>query len=366
MKSPLNRGGLRFYLVLIALIAGTLWAQTTSPRTILAGLTPLVAGILLHTWAKGCLRQNRVVAMIGPYRFVRHPFYLANALIDAALAIMSGWWPLVVVLPLWWLVIYLPVIRGEERYLTEHFPAEYPSYRQRVPCLFPWRLPLPYSGDGFLWSNPNIRGGEELPRAIRILAYPFLFFVVDGLRIAGPRWLDEGWNLAALSGLIMIHVVAWEVHGHQRQRRWILPATMRHPLLRVVVSTGLLAAVWFVPGPKTSYKNSLPAGGAILMLFSVPIYARRPFRVVMAELTALLGVIAAGELAWLAPVLVVTYTAWIFDFQLGQVEPALADVAAKCSRPFWPYFYPPLAIAAAAIIGIKLIGHGLPFHFPAE
>ena len=77
-----------------------------------------ILGVWLHTWAKGCLRQNRVVATIGPYRFVRHPFYLANALIDAGLVVMAGWWPLAVVLPLWWLAIYIPVIRGEERYLS--------------------------------------------------------------------------------------------------------------------------------------------------------------------------------------------------------------------------------------------------------
>ena len=77
--------GLRFYLVIIALVAGTLLAGTTGPRSILAGLPCLILGVWLHTWAKGCLRQNRVVATIGPYRFVRHPFYLANALIDAGL-----------------------------------------------------------------------------------------------------------------------------------------------------------------------------------------------------------------------------------------------------------------------------------------
>ena len=141
MKSPLNRGGLRFYLVIIALLCGGLLFRTTSPRSILAGLPCLLLGVWLHTWAKGCLRQNRVVATIGPYRFVRHPFYLANALIDAGLVVMAGWWPLAVVLPLWWLAIYIPVIRGEERYLSQNFPDEYPDYKRRVPCLIPWRRP---------------------------------------------------------------------------------------------------------------------------------------------------------------------------------------------------------------------------------
>src|SRR5258708_54701 len=133
MKSPLNRGGLRFYLVLLALLAGTLFANSTTPRSILAGMPLLLLGVSLHTWAKGCLRQNRFVATIGPYRFVRHPFYLANALIDTGLVTMSGLlahsacWPLAIVLPVWWLAIYIPVIRGEERYLAEKFPDEYPA-----------------------------------------------------------------------------------------------------------------------------------------------------------------------------------------------------------------------------------------------
>ena len=101
MKSPLNRGGLRFYVVAVALAVGTLYFRSTTARSIVAGLPLLLAGVCLHTWAKGCLRQNRVVATIGPYRFVRHPFYLANALIDFALAVMAGWLPLVIVLPVW-------------------------------------------------------------------------------------------------------------------------------------------------------------------------------------------------------------------------------------------------------------------------
>ncbi len=215
MKSPLNRGGLRFFLVLVALLFGTLLYRATTARSILAGLPILCVGVFIHTWAKGCLRQNQVVAMTGPYRFVRHPFYLANALIDAALVVMAGWIPLAIVLPVWWLAIYIPVIRGEERYLSEKFPDVYPDYRRRVACLIPWRRPLPYSGEGFRWSNPNIAGGEELPRAVRILAYPLLFFVAHGLRESGLVWLQNGWNLAGLAGLLTLYVFAWQLRRYQ-------------------------------------------------------------------------------------------------------------------------------------------------------
>jgi hypothetical protein len=216
MKSPLNRGGLRFFVVLIAL-AGTLFFRATTPRSILIGLPILCVGVLIHTWAKGCLRQNQLVAMTGPYRFVRHPFYLANALIDAGLVVMSGWIPLAIVLPAWWLAIYIPVIRGEERYLSEKFPDVYPEYRRRVPCLIPWRRPLPYTGEGFRWDNPNIAGGEEIPRAVRILAYPLLFFVAQGLRSTSLDWLRDGWNLTGLSGLLTLYVIAWQLRRYQQR-----------------------------------------------------------------------------------------------------------------------------------------------------
>ena len=141
----------------------------------------------------------------------------------------------------------------------------------------------------------------------------------------------------------------------------------------------------------------MPIAGAVLMLLSVPVFSRRPVRAVMAETLALLGVIAAGELLWLAPALVVIYAAWILDRQLasaksaggqGDLLPSPTTTTTMstwcptwCSTwclgrraggeggsqfsfppPFWPYFYPLLAVASAAVIGVKLVGHGLLYH----
>ncbi len=207
MKTPLNRGGLRFFLVLVALVGGC-----TTNATILAGIPLIVLGTALHFWAKGCLRQNRVVAMGGPYRFVRHPFYLANALIDAGVAVMSGWWLIQVVLPAWWLAIYIPVMRKEENYLTAAFGSAYEEYQRRTARLIPWRRPLPAGGEGFRWSNPNIATGDEVGRALRLLAYPLLFLVVMHLRNEGLSFLTHPWNLLALSALAILHGLAWGFH----------------------------------------------------------------------------------------------------------------------------------------------------------
>jgi protein-S-isoprenylcysteine O-methyltransferase Ste14 len=383
MKSPLNRGGLRFFVVAIALAVGTFWCRSTTPLSILSGLPFLIAGVCMHTWAKGCLRQNRVVAVIGPYRFVRHPFYLANALIDIALAIMAGWWPLVIALPVWWLAIYIPVIRGEERFLSEKFPDKYPDYQQRVPCLIPWRRPLPYMGDGFRWANPNIAGGEELPRAARILAYPLLFFVAQGLRADGWDWLRDGWHMTALSAQLALYIVAWQLQRHQRELRRILPSVLEHPLFRAAAAGAILAAVSWLHGPLTSYRKVVPISGVVLFLLSVPIYAGAipfsplssgegqgvgpvfhlsPIRAILAEMLALLGANCAAELLWLAPPAVALYIAWILDRQLGTTtrnEPGDAAVTAA----WWPYLYPLIAAVGAAVIGVNLVGRILPYHF---
>lgn len=210
VKSPLDRGGLRNGLLLL----GLLWGAAT-PTTILAGMPLLVVGTALHVWAKGCLWQNREVSRSGPYRYVRHPFYLANALIDAASAVMSGWWVLVVVLPVWWLAIYLPVMRREEAYLLSTFGEVYADYQRRIPRLLPWRRPLPRSGLGFSWRHPNLAQGREIPRALRILGSPLLFLLGHQLRIQGAAAVTSlavwGW----LGALVAIQGLAW---GIQRTR----------------------------------------------------------------------------------------------------------------------------------------------------
>jgi protein-S-isoprenylcysteine O-methyltransferase Ste14 len=139
-----------------------------------------------------------VVAKIGPYRFVRHPFYLANALVDAGIAVMSGWWVLDALLPVWWLAVYLPVIRKEENYLIGAFGADYEQYRRQVPCLIPWRRPLPRAAGGFRWDNPNITEDGAVRRSLKLLAYPLLFFACMHLRADGLAFFADSAQLAVL------------------------------------------------------------------------------------------------------------------------------------------------------------------------
>ena len=166
MRVPWNRGGLRHYVLLLGLLA-----NRATPASIAAGIPLLLGAIGLQLWAKGCLHPNQEVTSAGPYRFVRHPFYLGNAFLDLGLAIMSGWWVLIAIFPVWWLAIYLPTMRREESEMADLFGDAYTAYRKRVPFLIPHRRPLPPQAGGFSWRNPTVFR-TEMPRALRFSVLP--------------------------------------------------------------------------------------------------------------------------------------------------------------------------------------------------
>jgi len=210
MRLPSNRGGLRTYLILLGLLAGH-----ATPLWVACGTPFVLAGIALHLWAKGCLYQELEVTTAGPYRFVRHPFYLANLFLDLGIGIMSGWWLLQLVLPFWWLAVYIPTMRREESKMTALFGDRYTAYRNRLPPLIPCRRPLPEPAAGFSWRNRNL-ARTEIPRAFNFLCYPLLFLIsyrlhsVGAAVFASPTFLDV--LLVAACGGVYATGRAWRWH----------------------------------------------------------------------------------------------------------------------------------------------------------
>jgi protein-S-isoprenylcysteine O-methyltransferase Ste14 len=111
-----------------------------------AGLVVLVAATLLYVKALSRLgdnyspcfdshRPNRIVTR-GPYRYIRHPIYLANILQGVGYTLASG--------SLWVLVLagygsfsILRALSKEESYLSGTFPG-YDSYRAKTFRLIPF------------------------------------------------------------------------------------------------------------------------------------------------------------------------------------------------------------------------------------
>jgi protein-S-isoprenylcysteine O-methyltransferase Ste14 len=112
------------------------WLARPDSQSLLASLVLVVPGILLRSYASGYVKKNAELTTTGPYAYTRNPLYLGSILIafGFALAARNLW--IALVLTLLFLIIYWPVIIGEEEYLRAHFSG-YEDYSRRVPRLLP-------------------------------------------------------------------------------------------------------------------------------------------------------------------------------------------------------------------------------------
>lgn len=135
------------YLTLFAILAPPRFPRSL-PLTLAGGIL-LAMGIGLRHWASLRLgRQwavhldeklsDRHLITDGPYRWVRHPLYLAACLEAAAIPLLFQA-PLALVTAI---LVFIPLevyrARFEEHFLTETFGEAYRRYRRQTPGFIPW------------------------------------------------------------------------------------------------------------------------------------------------------------------------------------------------------------------------------------
>jgi protein-S-isoprenylcysteine O-methyltransferase Ste14 len=116
------------------------WLARPTWRWLALGSLLIVPGLLIRALASGHVRKNEALAMSGPYAYTRNPLYLGSLLIGIGFAIAARSWWVGVALMVMFFAIYLPVIRGEEKFLRGKFP-EFDEYTHRVPRMFPKIIP---------------------------------------------------------------------------------------------------------------------------------------------------------------------------------------------------------------------------------
>lgn len=320
---PWHRGGVRPWLISIGLAAALLLG-TASTRSIAAGTCLLLLSMLIQFWSKGCLHQNQEVTQSGPYRFVRHPFYLSNLLLDAGIAAMSGFLPLILLAPLWWFAVYVPAVRSEERHLRSLFGEQYVRYMVRVPMLLPLARPLPRREGGFDWKSRNILA-TETPRAIRYLSYPLAFLLAMQLFSHGPAasWpptTQQLWLGVVLASLGLSSLV-WKIH-HKRGRN-ILPAaaTMLENRVLYIALIIMAGLVWDVLDPHSDlWLYRVPGILALVVsLAAMGLFTRRPL---LAEACLAVAMAVLLELQWLVILLIPFYLSIILDTRGPRTVPA--------------------------------------------
>lgn len=90
-------------------------------------------------------QQEGVVATSGPYRYVRHPQYVAFITILAGFVIQ---WPTIITLLMFpvLVIMYVRLAKIEEKESLEYFGEEYARYMSATPAFLPFGSPSQKSG----------------------------------------------------------------------------------------------------------------------------------------------------------------------------------------------------------------------------
>lgn len=116
------------------------------------GTVPIIFGEILRLWAAGYIRKNKVLSIVGPYRYVRNPLYAGSFLIGAGFGIFIGNFAILALIIIVFLLIYTLKINSEEKKLLEIFGEKYINYKKNVGRWIP-RL-KPYGDE---WEKFDIK-----------------------------------------------------------------------------------------------------------------------------------------------------------------------------------------------------------------
>jgi protein-S-isoprenylcysteine O-methyltransferase Ste14 len=122
--------------VTAALYLFELWRKPPHMMAIAWSLLLVLPGLWLRGYASGYVKKNRELTQTGPYAYTRNPLYLGSVLIAAGFAVALLSWQVAAMLAAMFLIIYVPVIASEERFLRSTFP-DFEVYCRRVPRLIP-------------------------------------------------------------------------------------------------------------------------------------------------------------------------------------------------------------------------------------
>jgi protein-S-isoprenylcysteine O-methyltransferase Ste14 len=128
-----------------------MWLARPNVFSILIGLALVVPGLLLRALASGHVRKNEQLATSGPYAHTRNPLYLGSLILALGFVVAARSWWIAAALVIFFVVIYVPVIRSEEAFLRGRFP-EFDDYARNVPVMLPRLSAYRKDESGFSWE----------------------------------------------------------------------------------------------------------------------------------------------------------------------------------------------------------------------
>jgi hypothetical protein len=145
----------------VAGCAAGAWATgSRTPSSMAAGAALLVPGVLLAMASVRALGRPATVVMHGPYRWVRHPYYLAMLLLLlGAIVALRAWAALILLVPA--VRVTIERARREEHNLRLRFGEAYGRYARLVPFLLPLGPPLPRDSGSWVVDRAASRRPTE-------------------------------------------------------------------------------------------------------------------------------------------------------------------------------------------------------------
>lgn len=184
-KRWLHRGNLRDIIIVLAVIS-SLFLPTNWPA-MYVGLAVLAVGTGLHVLVKGQLIREVALCTEGTYALARHPYYLANFIIDTGFCLLSGNIYLVAVYPFLFFWAYGPTFREEEAVLASIHGEKFHAYKERVPQVFPHALSFKsWKTITASFSHKRV-SPVECKRICRFWYVGMLIPLLHHLKIAGIR-----------------------------------------------------------------------------------------------------------------------------------------------------------------------------------
>jgi protein-S-isoprenylcysteine O-methyltransferase Ste14 len=152
--ATLRPAGFLFMFTLLAYAidpANVAWASVPLPRAVRwIGVALYLASAGMFLWTLRNLgtnitdtvvtRRSHTLVMSGPYRWVRHPFYVSVALLMAGSTLAAANWLLALASALFFGLIAIRT-RTEERKLVERFGDAYRQYMQETGRFWPTSFP---------------------------------------------------------------------------------------------------------------------------------------------------------------------------------------------------------------------------------
>ncbi len=231
----LTRRNLRDLIMVFSL--GSALFLDTSSTCVYISFASLVLGCLIHLVSKGTLIRNTVLCTEGIYGLVRHPYYLANCLIDWSFCLLSGNLLLVLAYPFLFFYAYGPTMRKEEELLFNQHGDSFTRSTLEIPQVFPNINTVKNIGMVFKGFSLKRITPKECSRIVKFWAAGFLLVlihkikvdIVGGLRhIVFPTTQDFDEFLIALSMTVFYIVSTIALAMSDRHRSMLVREVSNH------------------------------------------------------------------------------------------------------------------------------------------